>query len=155
VATWSVPLQKLADKAKVDLETVVRKVTIGLFSNVLVRTPVDTGRARGNWNLSYNGIDDSTSANTDPSGERKLAEIKTAVLAAPVGGVMYMCNSLPYARVLEYGEYPNPTLHGSKKRGEKVMTIHTVNGYSKQAPYGMVRITAREIVNEVRRAVRS
>ena len=50
-----------------------------------------------------------------------------------------MTNNLPYIQKLEYGGYPNPAKTGDK----------TVNGYSKQAPAGMVRISLEQIKNEL------
>ena len=45
---------------------------------------------------------------------------------------IYISNNLPYIATLEYGGYPNPPKSGSGK---------TVNGFSKQAPKGMVGVT--------------
>jgi hypothetical protein len=52
-------------------------------------------------------------------------------------GSVFIVNNLPYIAVLEYGGYPNPPsdpVHGK-----------TIGGYSKQAPQGMVRVTAVEL----------
>lgn len=48
-------------------------------------------------------------------------------------------NQQPYIKVLEYGLYPNPPKGGKGK---------TVNGFSTQAPRGMVRISIEEVKNE-------
>lgn len=45
---------------------------------------------------------------------------------------IFICNNLDYIEKLEYGGFPNPP----KKDGGK-----TINGYSKQAPAGMVGVT--------------
>lgn len=151
MATWSIPFDELAAKANQRIEDVVRGVAILMFQRVLLRSPVDTGRFRANWNLSFDTIDYSVRNTTDQTGDAKQSEIK-ALLTAPVGGIMYFCNSLPYARVLEYGEYPNPPKFGSKKRGEDGVAIHVINGYSMQAPNGMVRVTAQEFVDAIHKA---
>lgn len=153
MAEWSIPFDVLAEKAKKDIATVVRLSTLEMFSRVVLRSPVDTGRFRANWNVSYNVPDDSTSSNLDTSGRGKLAEVKSAVLSMPVGGVIYMCNSLPYAIPLEYGLYPNPPIRGSKKRGEESVQVHVTGGFSNQAPAGMVRVTAREFAYAVLRSL--
>ena len=153
MAEWTIPLDELAVKIGQDLERVVRTTAILLFQRVVLRSPVDTGRFRANWNVSYNVVDRSISANTDPSGSAKSTAVQSAVLSFPVGGIFYLTNSLPYAGVLEYGGYPNPPLYGSKKRGEDGPTIHVINGYSMQAPNGMVRVTVQEFQDAVRRAI--
>lgn len=109
---------------KLDLETVARKITFDLFSKVNLRSPVDTGRFRGNWNVSYGVPDVSFTDNTNQN--RATAEISKA-LTLPVGGVTWMANGLPYAARLEYG-------------------------YSQQAPAGMVRVSVSEFSDIARKA---
>jgi hypothetical protein len=138
---FSVPLAQFAAKAKLDLETVVRKSTAEVFKAVVLKTPVSTGRARANWNCSANVVDTSTTQSTNQ--QRGAAEAAKA-LSLPAGGVVYLANSLPYIRVLEYGGYPNPPKHPTGK---------TVNGFSKQAPAGMVRLTAQEFSDYVQKAI--
>jgi hypothetical protein len=139
--SFSIPIAKLAEKVKADLQTTVQKSTQQVFAAVVKRTPVDTGRARANWNASQGALDTTTTDSTDQA--RGAAEAARAG-AMPAGGVVYLANSLPYARTLEYGEYPNPP---------KKPTGKTVNGFSKQAPQGMVRLSAQEYEAYVRRVV--
>lgn len=116
MSRFSIPIADLAEKAKTDLQTVARKITLDVFAKVALRSPVDTGRFRANWNVSYGAptfdITESTSA------ERASAEVQKALTLA-VGGVVWMSNGLPYARRLEHG-------------------------WSKQAPAGMVKLTIQE-----------
>lgn len=151
MAQWSIPFDQLAAKAKADIHDVVRMVALELFTRVVLRSPVDTGRFRANWEISYGTFGSSTSNSVDPSGAAKLAELKGALLSMPIGGIVYLTNSLPYAMVLEYGLYPDPPKFGSKKRGEDGVAVHVQGGYSMQAPNGMVRVTAREFSDAVRR----
>jgi hypothetical protein len=125
MADFSIPLDKLAAKMQADLETVARKATLDLFRSVLLKSPVDTGRFRANWNVGET-IDTSTTASTD---EARGASEVAKVAALPVGGILYMANSLPYARRLEY------------------------EGWSQQAPQGMVRLTAIEYSTYVQKAI--
>lgn len=123
---WSIPIEKLAEKAKLDIELVARRAAFQVFNNVLNLSPVDTGRFRANWNVSQGEPDRTTSeATQDGRGE---AEVKKA-LTFQVGGTIYMTNSLPYAKRLE-------------------------DGWSKQAPTGMVRKTVVQYARFVRKAIR-
>lgn len=63
--------------------------------------------------------------------------------ATPAGYTIY--NPLPYAAVVEYGLFPNPPKGGAGK---------TVNGFSTQAPAGMVGITVVEIPQKLEEAIR-
>jgi len=150
MAGWSIPLDKLAEKVQGDLETVARKATLELFTAVVRMSPVDTGRFRANWNVSQGAPDTAVTESTDKG--RAQTEVNK-VQTLPIGGVTYLSNSLPYAVVLEYGQYPNPPKMGSKKRGEAGMAVHVRGGYSMQAPQGMVRISAMQFNDYVQRAI--
>lgn len=144
MAEWSIPFDELAKRANKDIETVVRTAVLIIFERVIMRSPVDTGRFRANWVASFGNPSTETKDAVDRNGAGTVKTMQDAVLSYAVGGLFYLCNSLPYALVLEYGRYPNPPKFGSKKRGETEKTIHVVNGFSKQAPQGMVRLSARE-----------
>ena len=117
MAGWSIPIGKLVKKAGGRIDLVARKATLDLFAAAVRRSPVDTGRFKANWNVNYGAPNVQTSTST--AGARSTAEVNK-VLSLPVGGKGYLTNSLPYAIRLEYG--------WSKR----------------QAPMGMVRVTARE-----------
>jgi hypothetical protein len=122
---FTIPLARLAEKWKADLDTVTRKATLEVFTKVTKPSPVDTGRFRANWNVSHNVINDSTTESVDQTRmEREVAK----VLTYPAGGVVYLANGLPYATALEHG-------------------------HSTQAPQGMVRLSALEFSDYVQRAI--
>jgi hypothetical protein len=141
MAGWSIPLDKLAEKVQLDIETVARRATLNVYKAVGKRSAVDKGRFRANWNVSHGAPDTTVTNSTDAS--RMDREIDK-VLTLPVGGVVYMSNSLPYAQKLEYGGYPNPPKNPTGK---------TVGGYSTQAPRGMIRISALEFNDFVQKAI--
>lgn len=73
---------------------------------VVNKSPVDTGRFKGNWSLSIGTIDTATTELTDPSGAATINKGATAVSAyAAMQGfpVIHLQNSLPYADELEDG----------------------------------------------------
>lgn len=147
---FSIPLDQLAEKVNLDIETVTRKATLDMFNAVSLKAPVDTGRYRANMNVSYNAVDRTVTQSTD-QGRMQSEIAKVATL--PIGGIFYITNSLPYASVIEFGEYPNPPKYGSKKRGEAGIAVHVRNGYSMQAPQGVFRITAMEYSDYVKKAI--
>ena len=144
MAHWSIPFDKLAKKVGADIEIVVKAAALKVFSEVVIRSPVDTGRFRANWNIAYNVMNESTTDELMPDFQPKIDSFRRELLAMPIGGVYWLTNSLPYAMTLEYGLYPNPP---------KRYTGKTKNGYSKQAPHGMVRVAARNFAEDVDRAV--
>jgi hypothetical protein len=129
-------LQKRADQ-------MCRGLALEAGKRIVERTPVDTGRARGNWNFSIGTVDGSTTEHTDKTGTTTISKIRSGTKAAKFGDTMYIVNGLPYIHKLEHGGYgPGPK---------------TVGGFSTQAPAGMVRVVAAElqpIADEIARKVR-
>lgn len=112
-------IDRFIAKANGNVDRAVRQTVVLCAQGVVLRTPVDTGRARGNWVLGVGSIDTSTGSANDPSGAGAIGRI-AAEVAASRGRVFYVTNSLPYIQRLE-------------------------DGYSKQAPAGMVMVTLADI----------
>lgn len=106
-------------KAGKRADVAVRKVALDMFTRVILKSPVDTGRFRGNWQVTIGLKPVPQIADKDKGGGATIAKAQALVGQAKAGDVIALSNSLPYARALEYG-------------------------HSKQAPAGMVRITVAE-----------
>ena len=110
------------------VDTVRKKVALEIFTQVVQKTPVDTGRARGNWQISV-GTDSTGKLDRD---DKKAKGSKPSFLsdeASKLGGckgdeTIYISNNLPYIKNLEYGS-------------------------SKQAPNGMVGITMANVKRNI------
>ena len=141
MAHWTMDLNKYCEKNKVAIKEVRKNYAFALYSSIVKKTPVDTGRARANWNVSVGSPDLSTTEDT-----RKTPKSKDKMPDPNGDESIFISNNLPYITKLEYGGYPNPPKKGSGK---------TVNGYSKQAPEGMVGVTLANNQNIFNAAVRS
>ena len=119
----------------------IRKVIRGIAKDVIMDTPVDKGTLINNWYASNRAIPNQTTKATDPSGKASMARVDKALNRLQIGQTFYMANSLPYARIVEYGKYPNPPKNPTGK---------TVNGFSRQAPAGMVRINVDKGIAKLR-----
>lgn len=97
-----------------------RKIVIEALRRVVLKTPVDTGRARGNWIVSVGSIDTSTRDVADPSGDKVISEGRKVLASIGFAQVVWISNSLDYIVFLE-------------------------DGSSKQAPNGMVKVTLAEL----------
>ena len=124
-------IQAFVDKVHHRGDVILRKVALDLFRGVVIKTPVDTGRARGNWMVGVNRIPTETQLGIDNA---PMPRIISDVSTAKWGDNVALANSVAYIGPLEYGGFPNPPMKGSK----------TAGGFSKQAPQGMVRITIEE-----------
>lgn len=101
----------------------VAYVGLAGIRGVVMKSPVLTGRFRGNWSLTIGSISNTTTETVDPSGGPTIARAQGALsaYAAQEGFPMiYIQNSLPYAVPLE-------------------------DGHSKQAPNGMMALTVAEL----------
>jgi hypothetical protein len=128
--TFASDLAALVEKTKADVNLVHRKVCLDLHKSLVMKSPVDTGRFRANWQVGVGAINSATDSAVDKSGEAVVARAEGALQNVKVGGVIFLTNSLPYAQPLEYG-------------------------HSKQAPGGMVRITVAEYEQYLANAVGS
>lgn len=70
---------------------------------VVPATPVDTGRARANYNVSHGAPDKSFDVNRyDVSGAETPRRLKEQIQATKPGR-LFVANALPYILPLEYG----------------------------------------------------
>ena len=108
----------------------VAEHAIDLYASLLQKTPVDTGNARGAWQILIDG--DSPGPNPPPSNarfnqpmtaaERAYAEKKMKEFIARRGRSITFLNNSGYGKALEFG-------------------------HSKQSPAGMVRRTLKQYEN--------
>lgn len=142
--TFASDLRKFAEATGKSLDATCRGVAIKWFSSTVMSTPVDTGRLRGNWQLSQGEKAGGVIERMDPTevGQPSYITHYIAQNIKGVGSVNYLVNNLPYAETAEYGSWNGPTA--------KV----TDSGFSKQAPEGMVRINfarIKSIISDVAR----
>lgn len=128
--TFSSDLNRIIKKTNGKFDRLFRYVTIEALSSVVRLSPVDTGRFRGNWQVSANQPKSGVKDSSDRSGAITIGLGSSAANKLQAGQTSYVVNNLPYANRLE-------------------------NGWSQQAPQGMVKRTAkrlkRNIQNEAKR----
>lgn len=130
--TFALDLRRFAEKAGANAHTVVTKFSQDVLKGVVERTPVGNpslwkspapagyvgGRLRANWNVSLGTPDLSTD---QPASAKGSAFARGAsVIATWQGQDIYLMNSMPYVREIEY------------------------SGHSSQAIAGMVRVTVAD-----------
>lgn len=124
--SFALDVSKFVEKAKKNPETVMRQVSIKLFSAIIKATPVKHGRARMNWMASGGTPATGTTDATDKSGNIAIGNVTSFVLKSADWYEFTLTNNLPYAQPLEYG-------------------------WSQQAPQGMVRTNVsrfQQLINE-------
>ena len=121
-------IAKVQRKLKENPDKFIRSFALEVVGRIVKRTPVDTGRARGNWHMSIDAPDWSVTDATDKlplhslPGPAKALEFKGVANTATFGKPVWICNGLPYIKRLE-------------------------DGWSEQArnPNGMVRLVLAEL----------
>jgi hypothetical protein len=141
--SFSADVSKWVNGSRQKADKVSRMIALEVFKRVIMRTPVDTGRARSNWQCSIGSPIAGVVSTTDKGGGATVQNAATVLQQFGIGKVAYLMNNLPYISHLEYGLYPNPS-SGSK----------TVGGFSIQAPQGMVRVSLMEVSTAVNEGVR-
>lgn len=123
-------LMKFADLVDVTIVDVVRKISLDLFARIIGnfdshRHPVDTGRARAGWGITI-GTPEVPVPPPAPNGQANYYPPPAIPDLARVDGTVpvYILNSVPYIERLE-------------------------DGWSKQAPNGMVRLSLMEVEAEI------
>lgn len=136
-------VEQFTVKAGQNARAAVIKVAADLNNRVILKTPVDTGRLRSNWQLSIKRPESGQVQGSDRSGSLTSAKNISTLSQYKLGDLIFLVNNLPYARVVEFGLFGKPpgTANGGK----------TKRGYSTQAPQGMARISVREVAARLKK----
>lgn len=98
----------------------IRKISLEALRRVVLKTPVDTGRARANWQLTTGSPAEGVIDAKDKQGAKTLRKGANEVAKIKGTPVVYITNNVDYIEVLEQGS-------------------------SSQAPQGMVAVTISEL----------
>jgi len=98
-------IQKRFDKG---LANATAATLLAVTTQVIKGTPVDTGRAKANWQASINRPANGTVDSTDRSARGgKTVQAAIPVINQAVGKVYHLTNNVPYIGLLEF--VPNYT----------------------------------------------
>lgn len=119
MANFTLDMSRFTNKSLGEIEQVVRKTAItDLTTSIIKSTPVDTGRARANWFVSFeSAIEDTTD---DTNSAKALSNATNTIRKGNLGGTIFIQNNLDYIAGLEYGK-------------------------SKQAAQGMVKLMLKDL----------
>lgn len=108
INTFTGDIQKWINSVTSGLEDVVRDFVKAVHSDLVNRSPVDTGRFKANWQITYNHIPLYALNEYDKEGSKTIAGGARVTNALPLGRggavtTIYFSNMLIYANALEYG----------------------------------------------------
>lgn len=84
-------------------QLLLKRLAFEAFKRIIFRTPVDTGRLRGNWQASVGQPKTNQLQRKDKPGNATLAAGLAALSDVPPGVVVWITNNLPYAERIEDG----------------------------------------------------
>ena len=128
---------KWVDDTKLAYDRALAATALDMFSGIVKLTPVDKGILRGNWQVQIN-----SPASSEIDSDRDPVPPARTILSKYRGGSIYFSNNKPYAMTAEYG------LWGT---GDGATNKTTRDGYSVQAPYGMVRVTLENFTQTLKK----
>ena len=104
---------------------VQRKVGLDALRRLIEKTPVDTGRAKGNWQVGINQRPQGALEAEDKSGSATFAKGAAAIATSHPFCEIHLTNNVQYILALE-------------------------NGHSQQAARGMLSVTLEELMEVFR-----
>ncbi len=102
------------------VQEVQQKIALDLLTGIVLGTPVDEGRAAGNWQVTIGAPAPGTLDVLDPTKTSTIASGSGVILTSLAFTTIYIVNNLPYIQPLE-------------------------RGHSGQAPQGMVQINVDRV----------
>ena len=124
---FTLQLNKEIADTEEKIEDAIALIALDSLRGVVRKSPVDTGRFRGNWIVSKNAANTTSSQVTDKNGGQTITKGSGVIdtFKMNTDSRIIIQNNLPYANRLE-------------------------NGWSKQAPNGMVALTVAEMQRKYR-----
>lgn len=104
--TFELELEKEMAAKEAEARDFVVEVGQYLATQIVTRSPVDTGRFVANWNAAVGVPDVHTSANIDPGRESTIARLRSKVAEFKFftgWPKIFFTEALPYANKLEHG----------------------------------------------------
>lgn len=146
-------IETFVKKTRIKGETVLKKLAFDAFAGVMKKSPVDTGRFRSNWRIGINTVDLTYDPIPPTGGIKKgrggqhydvaTGRFASRSVSSIEGGLA--SSKIETAKWGDYIAITNSTPYGPRLE----------EGYSRQAPLGMVRITFEEVKAGLERAVAS
>lgn len=143
ITTFQGDIERFCGVLDLKVETARKKIALDLFGEVKERTPVDTGRARANWDITAGAPSQKIDEHPEAKSNYKTVKgVRTYVgggTSVPDPGTpelgeidpnadIFIINNLPYIEPLEHG-------------------------HSQQAPTGMVEPAMTAVAGRLQRSI--
>ena len=135
--TFGARIKLIGKNLETNADKLKRRVALAVDAAVVMATPVDTGRARANWQVETDGpavgtipvfYEGKSGTTSGQNAQAAIDQGQKVIEAARAGQAFHITNNLPYIGGLN-------------------------DGYSAQAPAGFVQKAVREGIDVVHSAV--
>lgn len=109
---------------------VTNKAVLDLFTKIVMDTPVDKGRARGNWQLSIGNSIQSSLITEDKDGSATIRAAQSKLFNDKSTLAIFIQNNLSYIKRLEYGWSKIKAPFGMVRRNIALMNEFLKNALS-------------------------
>ena len=137
-------LRKTDARSKKIAAAVTHDVLEELFGSIVEDTPEGDfdgehqGTLKGEWQVTPDAP--ATNQLNRPMPGRKRTSLRIfKSFKALMGRTWFLANNSDYINVVEFGGYPKNVRRGTRNPSTREYEIRSVDGFSRQAPEGMVR----------------
>lgn len=135
MAQWEADMRRIRTLTEAKMVKVLRIASMETTRDIIMDTPVDTGRLRGNWQCGIGQKTEGQLSVFDKSGGVTIARITSILSQLNKNDVAIFYNNLPYAYPIEFG-------HSTRKAPQGMVRKNLTNWGSR------VSRIARVVKNE-------
>ncbi len=105
--TWKTTPTEAFEEYRKTFDKQFRASAVRILRCVVLQSPVDTGRFRGNWQVNHNTpIQGYSDLLVDKSGSSTISDGKREIERKKEPKRIFITNNVPYAATLNYGRPP-------------------------------------------------
>lgn len=146
IAEFTAEIEETSKSEIKRLNKAFQDMAIDFLTRLVERTPIDRSDAKRGWTVTFEESSGEVNRWSDPI---RTGTLKIRKFDLRKHDAIYISNGVEYMEVLEYGLFipknPGPSKDPRPHRKGKVWVK---NGYSVQAPKGILRVTQAEIQKE-------
>ena len=116
MSSWERDMRRLKNLTEKKMTKVYRIAVMETTKDIIMDTPVDEGRLRGNWQAGVNDQPSGQLDLLDKTGMTTIGRITAIIAPLQYDQVLVFCNNLPYAVPIEYGHSREKAPQGMVRR---------------------------------------
>ena len=116
MSSWERDMRRLRGLTQKKMTKVYRIAVMETTKDIIMDTPVDEGRLRGNWQAGINDQPSGQLGMLDKTGMATIGRITAIITPLQYDQKLVFCNNLPYAIPIEYGHSREKAPQGMVRR---------------------------------------